>query len=84
MRSYARQLLGALQHLFRYGVVLSDIKPNNSMVIWDYVGVVLFDFRNAFQATYADATGSMPYLVSWFYQPPKVVLGLECNDSVDL
>ena len=87
VRSYARQLTNALQHLSRHHIVHADIKPENILVSADYSMVKLADFGSAFFVSDIDARADnpTPYLVSRFYRPPEVILGLEYNHpSVDL
>lgn len=87
VRSYARQLLSALRHLSQNHIVHADIKPENILVSADYSMVKLADFGSAFFVSDIDARADnpTPYLVSRFYRPPEVILGLEYNHpSVDL
>ena len=82
-RSYARQLLRALSHLERHQIVHADIKPDNIIVSADFGTVKLCDFGSAFFETDND-NDPTPYLVSRFYRPPEVILGLEYDRAVDL
>ena len=83
VRSYARQLLCALGHLERHRVVHADLKPDNILVSANFSTVKLADFGSAFFETDHD-NDPTPYLVSRFYRPPEVILGLEYDRSVDL
>jgi serine/threonine-protein kinase PRP4 len=77
VRTYSKQLLQALQHLAKHGVVHADIKPDNILVSANYGMVKLCDFGSAFlESEYMDADPT-PYLVSRFYRPPEV--RMECN-----
>ena len=83
VRSYARQLLCALAHLERHRVVHADLKPDNILVSANFSTVKLADFGSAFFETDFD-NDPTPYLVSRFYRPPEVILGLEYDRMVDL
>lgn len=83
VRSYARQLLCALAHLEKHRVVHADLKPDNILVSANFSTVKLADFGSAFFETDHD-NDPTPYLVSRFYRPPEVILGLEYDRSVDL
>jgi len=83
VKSYARQLFGALHHLSKHQIVHADIKPDNILVSGDYATVKLCDFGSAFFETDVD-NDPTPYLVSRFYRPPEVILGLEYDRQVDL
>ena len=87
IQSYARQLFSALCHLRNNHIVHADIKPENILVSADYSLVKLADFGSAFFVSDMDvgADNPTPYLVSRFYRPPEIILGLEYNHpSVDL
>ncbi|KAL7543851.1 hypothetical protein ACHAXR_013221 [Thalassiosira sp. AJA248-18] len=83
VRSYARQLLCALAHLEKHRVVHADLKPDNILVSANFSTVKLADFGSAFFETDHD-NDPTPYLVSRFYRPPEVILGLEYDRMVDL
>jgi len=83
VRSYARQLLCALGHLERHRVVHADLKPDNILVSANFSTVKLADFGSAFFETDHD-NDPTPYLVSRFYRPPEVILGLEYDRMTDL
>jgi len=83
VKSYARQLLCALRHLEKHKVVHSDIKPDNILVSANFSTLKLCDFGSAFFETDHD-NDPTPYLVSRFYRPPEVILGLEYDRMVDL
>ena len=83
VKSYARQLLCALRHLEKHRIVHSDIKPDNILVSANFSSLKLCDFGSAFFETDHD-NNPTPYLVSRFYRPPEVILGLEYDRMVDL
>jgi len=83
VRSYARQLLCALGHLERHRVVHADLKPDNILVSANFSTIKLADFGSAFFETDHD-NDPTPYLVSRFYRPPEVIMGLEYDRMVDL
>lgn len=72
VRVYARQLLVSLHHLQNCGVLHADIKPDN-VLVKDQVQVKICDFGSGMFAGENELT---PYLVSRFYRPPEVILGL--------
>ena len=71
IRTYTKQLLCALRHLARHGVVHADVKPDNILVSANYGMVKLCDFGSAFLESDTD-NDPTPYLVSRFYRPPEV------------
>jgi len=83
VKSYSRQLLCALRHLEKHRIVHSDIKPDNILVSANFSTLKLCDFGSAFFETDHD-NDPTPYLVSRFYRPPEVILGLEYDRMVDL
>lgn len=83
VKSYARQLLCALRHLEKHRIVHSDIKPDNILVSANFSTLKICDFGSAFFETDHD-NDPTPYMVSRFYRPPEVILGLEYDRMVDL
>jgi serine/threonine-protein kinase PRP4 len=83
VRSYAKQLLTALQHLEDHRVVHADIKLDNILVSTDFSTVKLCDFGSAFFETDTD-NDPTPYLVSRFYRAPEIILGMEYDKKIDL
>ena len=83
VRSYAKQLLTALEHLAAHRVVHADIKLDNILVSANFSTVKLCDFGSAFFETDTD-NDPTPYLVSRFYRAPEIILGLEYDKKIDL
>jgi len=82
VQKYGRQLLAALRHLRRLGVVHADVKPDNILVSENNAVVKLCDFGSAFRDT--DPSDPAPYLVSRFYRAPEIILGLKYDHRIDL
>jgi len=83
VRSYAKQLLTALQHLALHRIVHADLKLDNILVSSNFSTVKICDFGSAFFETDSD-NDPTPYLVSRFYRAPEVILGLEYDRMIDL
>eukprot|EP00977_Amphora_coffeiformis_P001081 scaffold223_cov145-Amphora_coffeaeformis.AAC.5 len=83
VRSYFGQLLAALTHLKKHGIIHADLKPDNILVSGDFSTVHLADFGSAFEAT-APENQPTPYLVSRFYRAPEIILGLTPTIAIDL
>ena len=64
-------------------ITTADLKPDNILVSANFSTVKLADFGSAFFETDHD-NDPTPYLVSRFYRPPEVILGLEYDRMVDL
>lgn len=81
VRTYTIQLLLSLRHLKNNGVLHADIKPDNILI--DKVGklVKICDLGSAMLIGDIEIT---PYLVSRFYRPPEVILGLPYDTSMDM
>ncbi|GFH21630.1 protein kinase domain-containing protein, partial [Haematococcus lacustris] len=75
------QLLIALRHLKKNGVLHADIKPDNILINHRRNKVKICDFGSAMLAGENDIT---PYLVSRFYRPPEVVLGMKYDYAMDM
>ena len=83
VKSYAKQLLSALQHLASHRVVHADIKLDNILVSANFGLIKLCDFGSAFFETDSD-NDPTPYLVSRYYRAPEIVLGLQYDKAIDL
>lgn len=79
--SYSRQLLVALRHLKKLGIVHADIKPDNILVNEKKNVLKLCDFGSASKVEDHEPT---PYLVSRFYRAPEIILGIPYKHSVDI
>jgi len=80
-RLYTRQLMAALRHLKDNQVIHADLKPDNIMLNDKCNVLKVADFGSA---VYLHEGGITPYLVSRFYRPPEVVLGLGYDCAVDM
>ena len=81
VRAYATQMLIALHHLKRCGVLHADIKPDNILVNEDRTAIKLCDFGSAM---FSGDNTITPYLVSRFYRAPEVILGLPYDHPMDM
>ncbi|XP_063830631.1 serine/threonine-protein kinase PRP4 homolog [Ostrinia nubilalis] len=79
--SYSRQLLLALRHLKKVGIIHADVKPDNILVNEKKNILKLCDFGSAMIVGYNEST---PYLVSRFYRAPEIILGIPFKHSVDV
>merc|ERR1712224_787651 len=75
------QLLTALKHLKNNHIIHADIKPDNILVNRSRVIIKLCDFGSAI---FSGCSNLTPYLVSRFYRPPEVILGLPYDTPVDM
>eukprot|EP01006_Ploeotia_vitrea_P032786 TRINITY_DN64965_c0_g1_i1.p1 TRINITY_DN64965_c0_g1~~TRINITY_DN64965_c0_g1_i1.p1 ORF type:complete len:692 (+),score=85.95 TRINITY_DN64965_c0_g1_i1:38-2113(+) len=80
-RVYTKQLLTGLRHMREHSVLHADLKPDNILVNAKKTIVKLADFGSATDVSEAMIT---PYLVSRFYRPPEVILGLQYDTAVDM
>lgn len=80
MRAYTRQLLVALQHIHRLGLIHADIKPDNILISAGHNIVKICDLGSAMELTEVEVT---PYLVSRFYRAPEICLGMKYGQSND-
>nr|ADI46819.1 PRP4f [Volvox carteri f. nagariensis] len=78
---YTAQLMVALRHLRKNGVLHADIKPDNILVNSRRTKVKLCDFGSAMLAGDNEVT---PYLVSRFYRAPEVILGMKYDFAMDM
>jgi len=81
VRSYARQLFTALKYMERLGIVHADLKPDNIVVNDKYNLLKVCDFGSACNADDNEIT---PYLVSRFYRPPDIMMGLQFGCPIDM
>lgn len=82
VRLYAAQLLQALYHMRNCGVVHADLKPDNILVNDRRNVVKVCDFGSAMFA--GEDNEVTPYLVSRFYRPPEVILGMKYDHALDM
>lgn len=78
---FSCQLLIALRHLKKNEVLHADIKPDNILINQRHNKVKLCDFGSAMMAGENEVT---PYLVSRFYRPPEVILGMKYDYALDM
>jgi len=81
VRAYGLQLLVALRHLEKLGIMHADIKPDNILVSHDHQQVVIADFGSA---STMEENAITPYLVSRFYRAPEIIVGHAYDHSIDL
>lgn len=84
VRSYFAQLLSAATHLKKHGIIHADLKPDNILVSSDFGVVQLADFGSAVDVTSPGLNQPTPYLISRFYRPPEVIMGLIPTFAADL
>lgn len=80
MKAYTRQLLIALQHIHRLGIIHADIKPDNILISAGHNIVKICDLGSAMELTEVEVT---PYLVSRFYRAPEICLGVKYGQPSD-
>jgi serine/threonine-protein kinase PRP4 len=80
VRAYTKQLLVALQHIHRCGVIHADIKPDNILISAGHNITKICDLGSAVELTEIEPT---PYLVSRFYRAPEIVLGAKYGPQSD-
>jgi len=80
VRAYTRQLLIALQHIHRLGIIHADIKPDNILISAGHNICKICDLGSAMELTEVEVT---PYLVSRFYRAPEICLGMKYGPSAD-
>ncbi|CAJ1386680.1 unnamed protein product [Effrenium voratum] len=81
VRAYTRQLLIALRHLHKCGIIHADIKPDNILISAGHNVVKICDLGSAMELTEVEPT---PYLVSRFYRAPEIVLAARYSFSLDV
>jgi len=81
VRSFAKQMFTGLRHLKKCNILHGDIKPDNILVNSTMQQVKICDLGSAGLIDKCDIT---PYLVSRYYRPPEVILGMQYNEAVDM
>ena len=82
VRTYARQMFQALNHLRKCKIIHADLKPDNVLINESRTTLKVCDLGSA--AFSSEAFEITPYLVSRFYRAPEVILGMEYNYSIDM
>jgi serine/threonine protein kinase len=77
---YARDLVVALRHLQKKGVVHADFKPDNILMAENRGCVKLCDFGTAFLQKDMKINADVG---SRFYRPPEAILGLPITAATD-
>jgi len=78
---YAKQLLLSLYHLKKVGLIHADLKPTNILVNEARTKIRLSDFGSAHSAQEAETA---PFLVTGWFRPPEVILGLKYSFPIDV
>jgi len=81
IRMYARQMFIGLHHMQKCNVLHGDIKLDNILISKDLKTVAICDFGTADWSHEAVIT---PYMVSRYYRPPEICLGLKYSFAMDL
>jgi serine/threonine protein kinase len=81
IRMYARQMFIGLLHMVKCNVLHGDIKLDNILISKDLKTVQICDFGTADWSHEAVIT---PYMVSRYYRPPEICLGLKYSFAMDL
>ncbi|XP_050434118.1 serine/threonine-protein kinase PRP4 homolog [Adelges cooleyi] len=81
VRSYCQQLMLALKLMKKSNILHADIKPDNILVNESKLVLKLCDFGSASHISDNEVT---PYLVSRFYRPPEVILGIPYDFGLDM
>jgi len=81
IKAYARQMLVGLLHMIKCQVVHGDIKLDNILISKDLKSVAICDFGTADWITECTIT---PYMVSRYYRPPEICVGLKYGYAMDL
>jgi serine/threonine protein kinase len=81
IRNIIIQVCSALQYLHSKGIMHRDIKPENVMINPSTQEIKLIDFGFAKPVDSNSHTG---YMVTRWYRPLEIVLGLEYNQKVDV
>lgn len=81
IRNIIIQICSALQYLHSKGIMHRDIKPENVMINPSTQEIKLIDFGFAKPVDSNSHTG---YMVTRWYRPLEIVLGLDYNQKVDV
>ncbi|KAJ1495623.1 kinase-like domain-containing protein [Baffinella frigidus] len=82
IRAYTKQMLVGLQHMVKCEVVHGDIKLDNILISKDLKNVAICDYGTADWNT--EAPTITPYMVSRYYRPPEICLGLKYGHPMDM
>lgn len=82
-RRCARQVLTALRHLKKCGIMHADIKPDNILVDENMTSATLCDLGSAVWLNAAPAEIT-EYVASRFYRAPEIILGMELTEAIDM
>jgi len=81
VRTYAHQMFQALFIFKKCRIIHADLKPDNILVNDNKTVLKICDLGSASDSSESEIT---PFLVSRYYRPPEIILGLPYDESVDV
>jgi len=80
VRSYTKQILTALRHMHKLGMVHADLKPDNMVISQELKLLKVCDMGSVHRKHELSELDETRYLVSRYYRAPEIVLGLTKKD----